>query len=814
MSDEKLQFNQHLSGANMNLSSNPNLDEEEGSGGALDFDKLLPILNKSLGWIILFILFSAASGYLYLRYTKPIYESASVLKLDVRNQENMSNWLMANIVDKDISSSVLAGEIELIKSMIIYEKVLDKIDLSITYTQRGKFLQTEMYKSSPFRVRAEVINPVIFDVPIDVEIIDDKEYILTYKLGNESANSRFQFGKAYENQHLRFTLEKTDHFKKDAPEFRYIFTLNSKGALNRYLETNLTAKVLNASANTIQVSFTDYAPEKARDIVNTIDTVYLVETLRKKSQVAEQTLSFLDDQLDSTAKKLEMSEAEVEAFIKRNKALDIKTKFGTTGKFIEELMEQKLDLSLQQSYLKDLENLVVQNKEISQLLPLLKFIKDPELSSLATKLNDELQERDKILITTKESSLASKMSRLKSDRMKADLLELVEANKDFIAQQLRNTTEKIKKAEAELLSMPNQDTDLTRIRRWYNLNEKFYLMLIERKAEFGILKAGTVPDFQILQVASLPKVPVSPQKGNVYALWIVIGLVAGVVLVVVRYILQDTVVTMKEIEKLVPAPLLGVVPVYTKEKLRVAKLVVDKNPKSSLSESLRAIRTNIDFLTSGKERKKILSVTSTVASEGKTFIAINLSGILALSGYKVVILDLDMRKPKLHLGFDLVNDKGMSTILIGRNTWQECISPTSIENISVITAGPTPPNPSELLLRKSLDDLFVELHEHFDIILVDSPPVGLVTDGIIIMQKVDLPIYVVRSEYSKRIYLKNITKLVRVNGFRNLSVILNGLDKFKTYGYGYGYGYDYYTDDDVPTGFDMSWMKNLIGLKN
>jgi capsular exopolysaccharide synthesis family protein len=239
--------------------------------------------------------------------------------------------------------------------------------------------------------------------------------------------------------------------------------------------------------------------------------------------------------------------------------------------------------------------------------------------------------------------------------------------------------------------------------------------------------------------------------------------------------------------------------------------VVDKNPKSSLSESLRAIRTNIDFLTTGKDKKKIISVTSTVASEGKTFIAVNLAGILALSGLKVIILDLDMRKPKLHQAFDLVNDRGMSTLLIGRNTLEECICPTSVENISVIPAGPTPPNPSELLLRRELDDLIVTLQETYDIVLIDSPPVGLVTDGIIIMQKVDLPIYVVRSEYSKRVYLKNITKLVKTNGFRNLSVILNGMDKFKTYGYGYAYGYDYYTDDDIPNGFDMSWLKSIFG---
>jgi capsular exopolysaccharide synthesis family protein len=150
-----------------------------------------------------------------------------------------------------------------------------------------------------------------------------------------------------------------------------------------------------------------------------------------------------------------------------------------------------------------------------------------------------------------------------------------------------------------------------------------------------------------------------------------------------------------------------------------------------------------------------------------------------------------MRKPKLHLAFDLANDKGMSSVLSGKSTWQEVVLHTPQEDIDVIPAGPPPPNPAELLMRPAFDQILRDLHEVYDIIVIDSPPVGLVTDGIIIMQKADLPIYVVRSEYSKRVYLKNINKLVKANGFRSLGVIMNGLDKLKTYGYGYGYGYGY-----------------------
>ncbi|MES2387475.1 MAG: polysaccharide biosynthesis tyrosine autokinase [Bacteroidota bacterium] len=790
------------------------LEDEDSGFGKIDFDKLIPILNKSLGWIIVFILFSGAAGYLYLRWTRPVFESNSIIKLDVRQRaEGILTAGMGGFGSPDAEfDKNLSGEIELIRSSLTYNKLIDRMPLNVTYNQSGKFLFSELYKTSPFKIEYEIKSGAIYDTPIDVEIINANEYILKYKMGAEDVTDKFKFGKYYENDYLRFRVTLTGYYNSDHNGVRYFITINSRNQLLKYLETNTKAKVLNANANTLQITFADFTPEKAQDIVNNIDSVYLYQTLEKKNQVNIQTLKFLDDQLDTTARRLEMSEAEVENFFKRNKSLDMKASFTKSVEAVSDFQKQKLELNLELAQLNDLQSLVSDNRDVRQFVPNMRYLKNKDLTTMADKLNDMQLELQSMLFTSKEGSTAVKLKKQKTDAYRLELLDVIELTRKETYKSIEEVNKRIKEAESEFETLPSQDTKLTRIRRFYALNEKFYLLLIERKAEFGIAKAGIVPDFSILSSANLPTIPVSPQKGSVYTIWIIIGVAAGIVLVVVRYMLQDTVVTMKEIEKNVAAPLLGVVPVYTKEKLRVAKMVVDKNPKSSLSESLRAIRTNIDFLNAPPEpgRARIISVTSTVASEGKTFIAINLSGVLALSSQRVIIIDLDLRKPKLHLAFDLNNEKGMSTLLIGKHTVDECIAPTTIENVDVICAGTPPPNPSELLLRANLDVLFDELSRRYDIIVIDSPPVGLVTDGIIVMQKADLPIYVVRSEYSKRIYLKNINKLVKINGFTNMAVILNGLDKFKTYGYGYGYGYDYYTDDDLPQGFNISWIKNLM----
>jgi tyrosine-protein kinase Etk/Wzc len=669
-----------------------------------------------------------------------------------------------------------------------------------------------MYKTSPFKVDYTVKNPAFYDIPVHVTFLDEKRFQLRYRIGAAEYMRDFEFNKYYENADIKFRLYKTDSYTSDVINFEYFFTINSRGSLLSYMASNTTAQVLNASANTIRIFFSDYHPVKARDVVSMLDSVYLEQTLEKKNRVNQQTLDFLDEQLDSTAIKLAMSEQEVENFIQRNRVLDIRDQVANMVVHVEDLTKQKLQLEMQLALLKDLRNTVLQNRDLRKIIPSLKYIDDDEILNLTKTLSELQNEKEMMSYTAREGTLAAKLRENKIENLRGDLIKVIDETYRFVNKNILLLKKEIIQYETRFLSIPTQDKELTRIRRFYELNEKFYLMLVEKKAEFSIAKAGTVPEFQILTTAVLPVIPILPQKGNVYLAWIAVALFAGISLVTIRYFLQDSIVTQKELEKSTVAAVLGVIPVYIKEHLKVATLVVDKNPKSGISEALRSIRTNIEFILPQNDNKRIISVTSTIAGEGKTFIAINLSGILALSNQKVIMLDMDMRKPKLHLAFDLNNEKGMSTVLSERHKASDCICKTHLDNIDVIPAGPVPPNPSELIMRPFFKELLKELHQTYDTIIIDCPPVGLVTDGILVMQHVDLPIYVVRSEYSKKIYVRNINKLVRINGFKNLSVVLNGLDNFKTYGYGYGYGYEYYSEDKSDKkGFDTAWVRSLFG---
>ena len=284
--------------------------------------------------------------------------------------------------------------------------------------------------------------------------------------------------------------------------------------------------------------------------------------------------------------------------------------------------------------------------------------------------------------------------------------------------------------------------------------------------------------------------PIFPNKLIVYAVGLAGGVLLGLGLIAARYFMHNTITNVRELERNTKASVLGIIPTYDKEKMEVSRLVVDKNPKSAISESIRSIRTNLDFISSAK-KKRLISVTSTISGEGKTFVTVNLGGIIALSGQRVIILDLDMRKPKVNLAFGAENTRGVSTILIERHSVQECIQPTTINSLQFISAGPTPPNPSELILSDRFDLMIQELFLTYDVVLIDTPPVGLVTDGILIMRKADIPLYIVRADYSRKAFIKNMNRLMRSNNFTRMCTILNDAQSGGGHGYGYGYGYGY-----------------------
>ena len=374
------------------------------------------------------------------------------------------------------------------------------------------------------------------------------------------------------------------------------------------------------------------------------------------------------------------------------------------------------------------------------------------------ELNQLIIDNQLLLSSYKENTQAYRIKKQRINYLKGEITNMMEVFRKNYNDELNSLYTRKLELLKNFESLPSKGTEFNKYKRAFDLEEQVYLSLQQKKTEFEIAEAGTKPDFVILSSASLPHEPIYPNTLLVYAIGAVAGFVLSLLFIGVKYLLHNKITSQVELEKISLAPILGAIPYYKDADLHLSNLVIDKNPKSGITEAFRSIRTNMEFMRPN-QKNRVISVSSTISSEGKTFISINLGAIIAMSNLRVIIVDIDLRNPNIHHAFDEENTtRGVSTILINKNAIADCIRKTELDNLDFLAAGPKPPNPAELILSTEFDDMVERLKEQYDVVILDTPPVGLVTDGILVMKKVDLPIFVVRADYSKKSFIYNINR--------------------------------------------------------
>ncbi|XOV91989.1 MAG: polysaccharide biosynthesis tyrosine autokinase [Bacteroidota bacterium] len=758
-----------------------------------DAEKFLHLLRKK--WWLLLIFFGLCLGisYLIVRYTKPVFESKSILRLQFESEAS-SLGLGTNLEALDLNE--ISGEIELLKSKLFFSKVVDVINMDVSYYYYGEFLVDERYRNNPFAVAFKIKNPAFYDKPIDVQIKNDRIFELSYDFNGEVERNEYRFGEPINSDHFNFLIEKTDHFQADNVIGRYYFTVNSRDALIDFLQRNVTVRPENLNAKTILISLQDFNKYKARDFVTAIDTLYLGYTKETKNTVLEQKIKFLDDQISSTEGKLEFYEDYFESFIIENRTTNLENDLSKTIITLNALDSQRFhlrsrisEIELLERQLSSDEPLIVNPLFINQLPVLI-------AEELRNYLDIQGERRLKLESYNENTFVIGRLNSRLQDQRK-NLLDLVTEYQETLDSRLTELLVRKNKLEGSFVALPTMGTEYNKNQRLYALQENFLLSLRQSKMELEITKAGTVPKSVILSPASLESVPIKPQPLLIMGIGATLGTILSVGFLLISYLLHDKITGLRELERITNVPIIGTVPFYSKKKMSDSKLVISQDSKSSISESLRTIRTNMDFL-QGSGTQKIVTITSTISGEGKTFVAVNMGAIMALSKQKVCVVDMDMRKPKVHLAFNGGNsENGVSTLLIGKAKLEDCLQETPIKNLNYIVAGPIPPNPSELILNGSYEQLLKDLKKRFDIIILDTPPIGLVTDAVQSMKKSDLQMYIIRADYSKRSFVKSLENLKKVNQFSNLTIVYNSMkSNGRGYGYGYGTGYanGYYED--------------------
>jgi tyrosine-protein kinase Etk/Wzc len=652
----------------------------------IDIEKLGIIIRRNIPAIATIIIVSLLSSYLYLRYTKNIYQSDSELKLDIKQEATV---LRINSFTEDENINVISGEIEQIRSNFFLSRVIDSLKFDVSYFAKGKVLSEELYKRSPFLVTYNLTNGSLLDIPLFINFDNNESFDL--QIGEGGAKMKGKLNIPLPLNGVDVTITKTESFSSNH-DGDYYFTINSKSSRLGYLLRNLTVLPLNFNANTIRISFKDFDALKAHDIVNKIDSVYLSYSYEQKNLTNKQKIDWLNTELNQVEKKMEDYEDYFENFTIQNKSSDLEEDLRIDSQRFE-LTKRLADLNTLMESLPAGNTMSITQK---QFLP-------SYLNSKVEELQKIIHERDRIGLTYNENTFALRQKDKELDNLKNQVFsQLSELKKEWMKRLLELGKQKTQ-MEKDFALMPDKNTQLAKNKRFYKLYEEFYLSMMQSKAEFEIAKAGSIPDFKILSPANTPRNPISPQRTIIMGIGLVAGVVLNFFLIGFLYVANNKITSVQEVEKTITVPFLGVIPISHHSTITPFHII--DNPKSMVSEAIRIVRTNLDFFTASGNRK-IISISSTISGEGKSFLALNLGGVLALSRKKVILLDLDMRKHKTNVPFKSDSEnKGMSTALIRKNSWKECIVPTSLENFDYIPSGPHPPNPSELLLNGEFTEI-------------------------------------------------------------------------------------------------------------
>lgn len=798
------------------MSFSEDTQELQAKGGQFDFDKLKFVFRKSLPWMVIIFVCSLVGAYMYLRWTQPSYQANTLIQMEVQSAAHMMQYDV--LMGAPEAQANISKEIELLKSDIMYKAVLDSINLTVNYYQKGEILDTEIFNTSPFTVEHKVSDRELYGRTFTLRMLNPAEYELEYEYKGQPMIFKHAFGYPLKLEGAEFTI-KLLYFDDSYISQEYLFTIQDEASLLNTLRDNFSVSVDNKTANTLSLSYTAHNPEKATAILRAFNRNYVVKSIENKDISLAKVLRYLEQQQGILRDSLDKYESLFRNYVNLDNIPTSQDGVQSVVQNIRLLEKDNNELQTLRQTLSHIRQLIRADSSMVYVEAFTSMLKNTQIDGIVAKLRELEIAHDMIKGSYTDKTAAYSQQRNVLRNGKQRLLEILQVSEDRLSQGLSVNNGEIDRMRKAFYQGIGGDPLLKKYTKGIETFEGMLNSLSSKIVDINMSKASTVENFRVLSPPFSSPEPISPKSGLAYGLAIVLSFMSSIILVSVRYVLQNKISNLKQLENNAQVPILGMVPAFEKERMEHSQLVVHRNPKSSISEAFRSLRTNLDFVSTAIDKDaRILSITSTISGEGKTFVAVNLAGVIAMSGARVVLLDLDLRKPKIHLAFNVDNAKGVSSILAHKAELSECIKDSDLPSLKVITSGPIPPNPSELLLSKHFEELLDTLSEEFDIIVFDTPPVGLVTDGIIAMKRSTMPIYVIRAEYSKLIFVQNANNLAHVNKFHNLSVVLNGVPlnqrygnsySFTSYGYGasYGYGGQGYYDEEQTRADKRPWWK-------
>ncbi|MCK9372296.1 MAG: polysaccharide biosynthesis tyrosine autokinase [Sulfuricurvum sp.] len=778
------------------------------------------LMDKKLTIFVVFLLTILVGSYIAY-FATPIYETSAVLRIqeDAKN----SKTDMLQMAMEGMSNTEIDTEIGILQSKSLIELALNQVPFNVRYFKKENLKTKEIYQESPFSVHDfKILDEKFFGKWFLIKNEDNNSFTLQIKQSllekygvKESIvfNEKFHYGERVQTKYFSFTVNKESEFTKG--EYSFLFNTN-RSIIDQIILPNLQVAQVGKKGSLVQITYQDNIPERAEKFTNALANAYIQQSIDFNTEEASKTLSFIEDQLRDVKKNLEESALGVENFKQTHNTMDISAETKTSIEKLSAYDQQLAQIEIEADQAKRIEQLLKKG-DFSALSIAPMQLSDNLVSSLMLSLSEAERKKKTLMVEYTERHPEVVQQTLQIERLKKEILSNLGSLQQGIAERKQSIQKVIDRNEVFFKKLPETERQYVERARTFEVNEKIYSFLLEKQSESSIAKASTVSNNRVVDPALLPLKPIKPKKSLILAVSAILGLILGVLIALLRDFLDDSIKSIDDIRKETDIPLVGTIP-FIKEAIDSRHLVLE-NPKSVYAESFRAMRTNLQFMATYANHKVIM-VTSTLPGEGKTTTASNLGTILALSDKKVVIINLDLRLPTLHQVFGLGNEKGMSNYLSGHASVSEIIQKTAVENLDIISSGAVPPNPSELIMSERMKEALSELRGMYDYVILDTPPIGLVTDGLILANEADITLFVLRVNRAKRGFAARFDRTARAHDIKHTGIILSAVPASKGSGgyggygyggYGYGYGYGGYGEYGQESEVKKSLFQRLTG---
>ena len=756
-------------------------------------------------WFVGAVIVCLIAAYVYLYVATPVYNiSATVLIKDDKkggSSNNVAGLDELGLSGLITSSQSIDNEIEVLRSKTLVKEVVNYLNLYVTYQDDDQIPSKELYKTSPVQVSMIPQEAENLKKNIVIEMVVQPQGSLDVNVKMEDKEIQKHFEKLpailpTDQGTLSFfqatdsiSSKKNEEVSSPVQDVRHITASISQpmNVARGYCE-NLSIEPTSKTTSVVTLSLKNSSLQRGQDFINQLLEMYNRNTNNDKNEIAQKTAEFIDERIGIISKELGSTEADLETFKRDAGITDLSSdaQIALTGN--AEYEKKQVENRTQISLVEDLKKYLGHNEY--EILPSNVGLKDITLAAQIDRYNEMLIERKRLLRTSTENNPAIINLDTSIRATKANVQATLEGTLQGLFITKADLDREAKRYMRRISDAPGQERQYVSIARQQEIMAGLYLMLLQKREENAIMLAATANNAKIIDDAIADVIPVSPRRSVIYLAALVLGIAIPVVVIYLIDLTKFKIEGRADVEKLTSVPIAGDIPLTDEKNTKEGSIAVFENQNNLMSETFRNIRTNIQFML--QNDKKVILVTSTVSGEGKSFTSANLAISLSLLGKKVVIVGLDIRKPGLNKVFNLSSkEKGITQYLA--NPEIDLMSLVQLsdvnKNLYILPGGTVPPNPTELLARDGLDKAIEILKKNFDYVILDTAPIGMVTDTLLIGRVADLSAYVCRADYTHKAEYTLINELYHEQKLPNLCTIINGVDlKKRKYGYYYGYG--------------------------